>query len=250
MQRELQNTTSHEMLVAKSKAQMDEMKAQVETLKRALQDVENTLSEESALRFKAECALKECKVREKSLLKLEQDGKVLQAEVKWRNEQFESLENAHNKLKDQFHDGLNMWASEKTALLKEIEILTEKVQSREIVIHDLLSQVKLTQQSLAHEENCRKLLEFQLADAKAGYDSMSAEYVAVQAILDNLRENSKKELAFLKDARDNQLKELHMKQVQIDSDQKELRQLEAQVDRYNSKISRVHLLSFHAELVS
>lgn len=234
---ELRNIASHGVQLAKAKSQTEDLKAQVEALKRTLQEVEDTLSEESALRFKAECALNEYKVREKSFLKLEQDGKVLQEEVKWRNEQFEALEAAHDKMRDQFHEGLSMWAAEKAAIVKDIEVLTENVQSRDIVIHDLRSQVKLREQSLAHEENCRKLLEFQLADAKAGYENVTAEYLAAQSILENLRENSKNELAFLKntlEVRDGQLKELHVKQTQIDQDQKKLMQMEAELNNYRS----------------
>lgn len=123
MQLELKNTSFH--VVPITKAQIEDLKAQVETLKRNLQDLENTLSDESALRFKAECALHEYKVREKSLLKIEQDGKALQEEVKWRNEQFESLEEAHNRMRDQFHEGRSMWASEKAGMVRDIEVLTE-----------------------------------------------------------------------------------------------------------------------------
>jgi chromosome segregation ATPase len=237
VQLELKNTSFHVVPITKAKAQIEDLKAQVETLKRNLQDLENTLSEESALRFKAECALHEYKVREKSLLKIEQDGKALQEEVKWRNEQFESLEEAHNRMRDQFHEGRSMWASEKAGMVRDIEVLTENVQSRDIAIHDHRSQVKLLQQSLAHEENCRKLLEFQLADAKAGMESVSAEFLSAQSILETLRENSKTELSFLKDTlteKDLQLKALHDKQKQIDRDQKELIQLEAELDSYKS----------------
>ncbi|KAG0590862.1 hypothetical protein KC19_1G131900 [Ceratodon purpureus] len=140
-------------------------------------------------------------------------------------------------MRGQFHEGRNMWASEKAAILRDIEVLTENVQSRDIVIHDLRSQLKLLQQSLSHEENCRKLLEFQLADAKAGMESVSAEFLTAQSILESLRENSKTELSFLKDTlteKDKQLKELHDKQKQIDRDQKELAQLEAELDSYKS----------------
>ena len=63
----------------------------------------------------------------------------------------------------------------------------------------LSSQVKLLQQSLAHKENCRKLLEFQLVDGKVGMESVSAEFLSAQSILETLRENSKMELSFLKD---------------------------------------------------
>ena len=237
MQLELKSTASHVVPSTKAKAQIEDLKSQVETLKRNLQDVENMLSEESALRFKAECALNEYKVREKSLLKTEQEGMALQEEVKWRNEQFESLEEAHNRMRDQFHQGRDMWASEKAAMFRDIEVLTENVQTRDIVIHDLRSQLKLLNQSLAHEENCRKLLEFQLVDAKAGIESVSAEFLSAQSILESLRENSKNELSFLKDTlieKDKQLKELHDKQKQIDRDRKELTQLEAELESYKS----------------
>ena len=107
-------------------AQIEDLKSQIDTLQRNLQDVESKLNEDSALRLKAECALQEYKVREKSLLKIEQDGKALQEEVKWRNELFESLQEAHNRMRDQFHEGQSMWASEKAAMLRNIEVLTEK----------------------------------------------------------------------------------------------------------------------------
>lgn len=232
---ELDNTSSS--VGPLTKVHIEDLKSQVETLRRNLQDVESMLVEEGALRFKAECALNECKLREKSLLKVEQDCKALQEEAKWRNEQFESLEEAHNRMRAQFHLGRDMWASEKAAILRDIEVLTESVQSRDFVIHDLRSQLKLLQQSLAHEENCRKLLEFQLADAKAGMESVSAEFLSAQSILESLRENSKIELSFLKDTlteKDKQLKELHDKQKQIDRDRKELIQLEAELDSYKS----------------
>lgn len=103
----------------------------------------------------------------------------------------------------------------------------------------LSSQVKLLQQSLAHKEDfsCRKLLEFQLVDGKVGMESVSAEFLSAQSILETLRENSKMELSFLKDIlteKDLQLKVLHDKQKQIDRDQKELIQLEAELNSYKS----------------
>jgi chromosome segregation ATPase len=123
-----------------SPAQFELLKVQVETLQRNLQSVENKLSEESALRIKAECGLDESKVREKSLLKIEQDGKALREEVKWRNEQFQSLQEAHNRTRDQFHEGQKAWASEKAAMLRNIEVLTEnaaELESLQAVVNDV-----------------------------------------------------------------------------------------------------------------
>lgn len=74
-------------------------------------------------------------------------------------------------------------------------------------------------------------------DGKVGMESVSAEFLSAQSILETLRENSKMELSFLKDIlteKDLQLKVLHDKQKQIDRDQKELIQLEAELNSYKS----------------
>ncbi|KAG0590846.1 hypothetical protein KC19_1G130900 [Ceratodon purpureus] len=123
-----------------SLAQVELLKVQVENLKKNLLNVENKLSEESSLRLKAESALDEYKTREKSLLVLEQEGKALKEEVKWRNEQFESLQEAHNRMRDQFHEGQSGWASEKAAMLRNIEALTEnaaELEKLQAVVNDV-----------------------------------------------------------------------------------------------------------------
>lgn len=250
VQQELLRSSSQLNSLSKKNAQAQELKAQVDALNRTLEEVENSLSEESALRFKAECALNEYKQREKGYLKMEQDCKALQEEAKWRKEQFQSLEEAHCRMRNQLHEDRAMWESEKQAILGDLELLQEDAQAKETLIEDLGSRFKIIQQSLAHEENCRKLVEFQLEDAKSRLESVSRDYEVAQSSLESFRENSKKEVSLLRDSlfgKDRQIKELQAEQTQMRLEQQELKKVEVELQKhkgYHNLLQRVILTCF------
>ena len=250
VQQELLRSSSQLNALSKKNAQTQELKAQVDALNRTLEEVESSLSEENALRFKAECALNEYKQREKGFLKVEQDCKALHEEAKWRKEQFQSLEEAHCRMRNQLQEDRAMWESEKQAILGDLEVLQEDVQAKERLIEDLGSRFKIIQQSLAHEENCRKLVEFQLEDAKSRLVSVSRDYEVAQSSLESFRENSKKEVALLRDslsAKDRQIKELQAEQTQMSLEQQELMKVEVELQKhegYHNLLQRVILTCF------
>lgn len=250
VQQEFLRSSSQLNALSKKSAQVQELKAQVDALNRTLEGVESSLSEESALRFKAECALNEYKQREKCFLKVDQDCKSLQEEAKWRKEQFQCLEEAHSRMRHQLQEDRAMWESEKQTILGDLELLQADLKTKETLVEDLGSRFKIIQQSLAHEENCRKLVEFQLDDAKARLETVSRDYEVAQSSLESFRENSKKEVALLRDslcAKDRQVKELQAEQTQMKLEQEELRKVEMEFQKYkgyHNLLQRVILTCF------
>lgn len=63
------------------------------------------------------------KERDEYILKLEEENRVGRDQLKWKNEQFSHLEEAHEKLQTFFMESKSVWQKEKSSLLDEISSL-------------------------------------------------------------------------------------------------------------------------------
>ncbi|CAM6009909.1 unnamed protein product [Sphagnum balticum] len=216
-------------------AQVDDCKAQAGVLKTTLTIVEKALAHERSSKVKVESTLAEYKHRERHLLQVEKAHRNLQQEAKWRNEQFQSLEEAHSKLRKQFHEARCQWDSEKTDMFKEIDLLQDNLQSKERVAQENRTQLQILHQALAHEESRRKLLALQSTQAQAGKENVAIEFEAAQSGIQTLRASTTKEIASLREtlsAKNMQIKEMQLKHVQIEQECDNLRRIEVQFQTY------------------
>ncbi|CAN5977108.1 unnamed protein product [Sphagnum jensenii] len=216
-------------------AQVDDCKAQAGVLKTTLTIVEKALAHERSSKAKVESTLAEYKHRERHLLQVDKAHRNLQQEAKWRNEQFQSLEEAHSKLRKQFHEARCQWDSEKTDMFKEIDLLQDNLQSKERVAQDNRTQLQTLHQALAHEESRRKLLALQSTQAQAGKENVAIEFEAAQSGIETLRASTTKEIASLREtlsAKNMQIKEMQLKHVQIEQECDNLRRIEVQFQTY------------------
>ncbi|CAA6657789.1 unnamed protein product [Spirodela intermedia] len=96
--------------------------------------------------------------------------------LKWRTEQFRHLEDAKEKLQEQFHMAMKEWQSEKSTLVDEICSLQKNLESKSRVADDLHSRLQMSNQALAHEESRRKLLEIQMSESKVACQNVLTDY--------------------------------------------------------------------------
>ncbi|CAM6059910.1 unnamed protein product [Sphagnum tenellum] len=197
-------------------AQVDDFKAQAGVLKTTLTIVEKALAHERSSKVKVESTLAEYTHRERHLLQVDKAHRNLQQEAKWRNEQFQSLEEAHSKLRKQFHEAQCQWESEKTDMFKAIDLLQDNLQSKERLAQENRTQLQILHQALAHEESQRKLLALQSTQTQAGKENVATEFEAAQSGIEALRASTTKEIASLREtlsSKNMQIKEMQLKHV-------------------------------------
>lgn len=145
-------------------------KEEIEGLKRCL-----SISQKKGLEAEKKAnATNQERDREDILLKVEEENRKVKAQLKWKKEQFSHLEEAHERMRDQFTASKNEWELEKSSLLDAISSLQTNLDSQTRVSEDLQSRLKMCKQALAHEESRRKHLEVQVSELQTSLENVSS----------------------------------------------------------------------------
>ncbi|RAL39612.1 hypothetical protein DM860_003145 [Cuscuta australis] len=155
---------------------------EINVLKESL-SVRKVKSVEAPLNLQASRELKEAN---EIIHKLEEDNRISQEQLKWKNEQFTHLEDAHRRLRDDFRASEAEWGKEKSELLEEISSLQTSLASHIRISKDLETQLRMCNQALAHEESRRKVLEVEVSDLRSQCDGILLEHQETKAQLENL----------------------------------------------------------------
>ncbi|KAH1082588.1 hypothetical protein J1N35_022349 [Gossypium stocksii] len=173
---------------------MDMLKAEIEGLKTQL-SVSQKKHSEAEKKAKNQKDLRE---RDDLLVKVEEDMKKVEHQLKWKKEQFKHLEEAHDRLRNQFKESEKEWEKEKCALLDEISSLQTGLDSQIRITGDLQSRLQMCNQALAHEETRRKYLEVEISEFKARFEKSFAECQDAKSQLECLNSQRDKEVATLR----------------------------------------------------
>ncbi|KAJ4714555.1 basic helix-loop-helix (bHLH) DNA-binding superfamily protein [Melia azedarach] len=167
-------------------------------------------------------APKKLRERDDMLLKLEDDNRKFEDQLKWKKEQFKHLEEAHEKLKDQF-----------------------RTKSQEIFRTGCKSATKL----LLMKKSCRKYLEVQVSEFRTHYENTFADYQDAKSQLECLTNQRDKEIAALRHSlgtKETFYKEMEYQAAKLEKENQELlmslKELqEAQIQKAGSSSSLVKL---------
>ncbi|CAA7393907.1 unnamed protein product [Spirodela intermedia] len=173
---------------------------------------------------KAEAA-KDLRRREEVMMELEGENARIQEKLKWRTEQFRHLEDAKEKLQEQFHMAMKEWQSEKSTLVDEICSLQKNLESKSRVADDLHSRLQMSNQALAHEESRRKLLEIQMSESKVACQNVLTDYEEAALKITELSTRGDDEIASLRHSlmtKDTLLKESEHKKIILEQENLEL----------------------------
>lgn len=88
----------------------------------------------------------EMRERDDLLDELEKGRRKVEDELKWKKERFKYLEEAHEKLLDQFKVSKHEWEQEKSALLDEVSLLQTRLDSQIRITEDLENRLKMCNQ--------------------------------------------------------------------------------------------------------
>ncbi|KAK9228557.1 hypothetical protein WN944_021508 [Citrus x changshan-huyou] len=169
-------------------------KAEIEGLKGLL-----SASQKKCVEAEREAkAPKKLRERDDMLLKSEDENRKFENQLKWKKEQFKHLEEAHEKLKDQFRTCKKEWEHERSTLLDAISSLQTSLDSQTRISGDLQNRLQLCNQALSHEESRRKYLEVQVSEFRTRYDNTFAEYQDKKSQLECLTNQRDKEIAALR----------------------------------------------------
>ncbi|KAL2498939.1 basic helix-loop-helix (bHLH) DNA-binding superfamily protein [Abeliophyllum distichum] len=174
--------------------QICSLKEEIEGVKRLLTVLQKKSSEAEN---KAK-ASKELKLRDDVFLKLEEKNRSFEDQLKWKNEQFGHLEEAHEKLRHHLQVREKEWEKEKAVLIDDISSLQSNLESQIRISEDLQSRLHMCNQALAHEEGKRKLLEVQLLEFKNMFDNVCDEYEEAKLKFESLTSQRDEEIATLR----------------------------------------------------
>ncbi|KAL0384404.1 UNVERIFIED_CONTAM: hypothetical protein Sradi_2834700 [Sesamum radiatum] len=142
--------------------------------------------------------LKDLKERDQYILKLEEDSRITQDQLKWKTEQFSHLEEAHQKLRTEFHTSKVEWQKEKFSLVDEISSLQATLDAQVRVSESLEAQLRMSNQALAQEEIRRKVLEVQLSESGSQFENVFLECQAAKTEIDQLNLKRDEEIGELR----------------------------------------------------
>ncbi|XP_078430605.1 uncharacterized protein LOC144702437 [Wolffia australiana] len=146
---------------------------------------------------KAEVA-KDLKWREEVMMELERENGRLEEKLKWKTEQFAYLEDAKEKLYDQFQSARKEWESEKFSMVDEIRSLQKNLESKSRLANDLNFRLQMTNQAIAHKESRIKLLEIQMQESKLACENVLTEYEEAALKINELSKRDDDEIASLR----------------------------------------------------
>ncbi|TXG54025.1 hypothetical protein EZV62_019281 [Acer yangbiense] len=167
-------------------------------------------------------APKELRIRDDVILKLEEDNKSIQDQLKWKTEQFIHLEEAHKRLREQFRLSEAAWERDKSAMHEEIVLLQTRLDSQTRISNSLHNQLEMCNQALAHQESRRKLLEVQLSEFKLRCKN---EFLEDKMKIESLTAHRDEEIAELRISPGNKetlFRELKLRVVHLEQENQEL----------------------------
>ncbi|KAI3942486.1 hypothetical protein MKW98_013138 [Papaver atlanticum] len=169
---------------------------------------------------------KDLRKREDMCIQLEEENSKFKDQLKWKTEQFEHLQEAHNKIQDEFRLSKKEWAKEKSNLIDEISSSQTSLNSQIRISESLQSRLEMCNQALAHEESRRKLLEVQLSESKQSYENVFADYQEANSKVDILTAQRDEEIASLRNSlgtKQTLSKEMEFRIGQLEEENRELR---------------------------
>ncbi|XP_022740531.1 uncharacterized protein At4g38062-like [Durio zibethinus] len=197
------------------------LKAEIEGLKAHLSVSQKKCSEAE----KKAKNMKELRERDDLLVKVEEDKRKVEDLLKWKKEQFKHLEEAHDKLRDQFKASKKEWEKEKSTLVDEICSLQTRLDSQIRITGDLQNRLQLCNQALAHEETRRKYLEVEISEFKTRFENIFAECQDAKSQLDCLNSQRGNEVATLRHllgTKESFYKEMEYRAGQLEQENQEL----------------------------
>ncbi|KAJ1396535.1 hypothetical protein SESBI_32459 [Sesbania bispinosa] len=163
--------------------------------------------------------------RDDVILQLEEENISVQDKIKWRNEQFKHLEEAHEQLQVQFQLSKEEWDKERSALLEEISSLQISLDSQTRTVEGLQSRLEMCNHALAHEESKRKLLEIEICELKTCFEDVYSQCEEKKSEIQQLTILRNDEIAQLRNSlgeKEMQVRELERKIVLLEQDNQEL----------------------------
>ena len=194
---------------------------EIEGLKRLLLVTERKCFEAEQMAQKP----KELRQRDVVIVKLEEENRDVQDQLKWKNEQFKHLEEAHKRLQDQFQLSKAEWEREKSALLEEISSLQTNLDSQTRILEGLQTRLDMCNQALAHEESRRKFLEVQVSEFKIRFENVFAQSEEETSKVLNLTVQRDEEIARLRNAlgsKETLTKEMEFRIVHLEQENQDL----------------------------
>lgn len=164
--------------------------------------------------------------RDDTLIDLNNEIANLKDQLKWKIEQFKHLEEALEKVRDQFKVNKKEWELEKGTLLDEISSLQTRLDSQILISRDLNNKLEMCNQALAHEESRRKYLQIQVADFETRFDNVLDECERAKMQLDEMTAQRDKEIANLRSSlgtKDSFLNEREYQTLKLEEENQELR---------------------------
>ncbi|OIV91588.1 hypothetical protein TanjilG_09000 [Lupinus angustifolius] len=218
---------------------------EISGLKERLSVVEKKYSEAEEKAQQARMLIR----REDVILQLEEENRSVQDKIKWRNEQFKHLEEAHEKLQDQFRLSKEKWEKERFELLCKISSLQISLDSQTKISEGLQSRLEMCNHALAHAEGKKKLLEAEISEFKSSFKDVFAQCEEKKSEIQQLTALRNEEIAQLRDSlgeKEMLVQELEHKIVHLEQDNQELGNLlkefrEAQIQNAgaNSLVSKL-----------
>ncbi|XP_059647991.1 uncharacterized protein At4g38062-like [Cornus florida] len=172
-------------------------------------------------------ASKELEQRDDMLLKLEEENSSFQDRLKWRNEQFKHLEDAHERLQDQFQSSKVEWESKKSMLLEEICSLHSSLDSQTRISESLTMRLKMCNQALAHEESRRKFLEVEVSEYRSRLEDVFLEFEEAKLKIESMTLEKDNDIAKLRNSlgtKDMLFKEMEYRNSNLQQENQELRE--------------------------
>ncbi|KAK7246706.1 hypothetical protein RIF29_41576 [Crotalaria pallida] len=189
------------------------------------------------------------KRRDDVILQLEEENMSVQDKIKWRNEQFKHLEEAHEKLQVQFRSSKEEREKERSELVGEISSLQISLDSQTKISEGLQSRLELCNHALAHEESKRKLLEAEISEFKTSFKDVFAQCEEKKSEIHQLTILRNEEIAQLRNSlgeKEMLVRELERKVLHLEQDNqelgdllKELREAQIQNAGANSLVSKL-----------
>lgn len=160
------------------------------------------------------------------LQELEDRCKKAEDELKWKVEQFKHLEEAHEKLRDQFQGSKNEWETEKSSLLDEVSKLQESLDDGHRATEGFKTQLDMCKQALDHEESRRKRVEIQVSEMKLLLENASSgkweEKLEVECSTAETGDDEVASLRHLLRVKEMECKDLEYKSRKLEMENREL----------------------------
>ncbi|KAI4325684.1 hypothetical protein MLD38_031062 [Melastoma candidum] len=143
-------------------------------------------------------APKEVRERDDIIGNLEEEKRKLEDKLKWKKEQFQHLEEAHEKLRKEYRQSEKEWEKEKSMFIDEICSLQSNLESQTRISADLEDRLKRCNQALIHEENRRRNLESQVSEYKAQLEDVFGECGGAKSRAETLNSERDRDTADLR----------------------------------------------------